>query len=47
MEAVVVPEPPEPERQALVEALEGADPDPYEGAWRREALREGTETEEP
>ena len=47
MEVVVVPEPPEQERQALVEALESADPDPYGSAWRRETLREGTETEEP
>ncbi len=47
MDAVIAPEPPEDERQALLEALRAAEPDPYEGAWRREALREGAEADEP
>jgi hypothetical protein len=47
MEAVVVPAPPESERRVLLEALAAAEPDPYASAWRREALREGTEPDEP
>ena len=42
-----MPEPPEPERLALLEALEAVEPDPYASAWRREALREGAEADEP
>ncbi len=47
MEAVVVPEPSDSERRALLEALREAEPDPYDSPWRLEALREGTEPEEP
>ena len=47
MDAVIAPEPPEDERQALLEALRTAEPDPYESDWRRAALREGTEADEP
>ncbi len=47
MDAVIVPEPPKPERDALLEALQAAERDPYGSAWRREALSEGTDTDEP
>ena len=47
MDAVFVPEPPEAERQALLAVLEEPVPRFHGDAWRKAALREGAETEEP
>lgn len=46
MEAIVRPEPPEHDRQALLEALE-PEPTPYESAWREAALRDGADVDDP
>jgi hypothetical protein len=47
VDAVFVPEPPEPERQAVLAALAEPAPRFHGDAWRKAALREGTEREEP
>ena len=47
MEAVIAPQPPDDDRRALLEALAAAEPDSYDSEWRRAALREGTEADEP
>ena len=49
MEIEVAPEPSDDERAALLEALGSADDGPAgsESEWRRAALREGAETDEP
>jgi hypothetical protein len=49
MEIDVVPEPSDDERAALLEALRPADDPPAasRSEWRRAALREGVEQEEP
>jgi hypothetical protein len=47
VEAVIVPEPSDEERQAVLEALGKKEEDPYGSAWREAALQEGAESEEP
>ena len=47
MEAVIVPEPSDEERLAVLEALGEGQDDPYGSAWRAAALQEGAESEEP
>ena len=49
MEIEVVPEPSDDERAALLEALRVADDPPAasRSEWRRAALREGVEADEP
>ena len=47
VEAIVVPEPGEREREALLAALEGAEAGCAETAWQRAALLEATEADEP
>jgi hypothetical protein len=48
VDAVISPEPPEDEREALLAVLDEASPETADGgAWRRAALREGTSPGDP
>jgi hypothetical protein len=50
MEIEAVPEPSDDERAALLEALrpaDGGEPAAYASEWRRAALREAAEADEP
>ena len=46
MRVTIVPEPPEPEREAILAALAGADDQPL-AAWAEAALAEGIQESEP
>ena len=47
MDAVILPEPSEPERRALLAVLAEEQEQPPESAWREAALREATGADEP
>jgi len=46
MDALILPEPSEPERRALLVALADEEEDNPESAWREAALREATGADE-
>jgi len=47
VDAVVSPEPPEEEREALLAAVAEPEARPWEGAWTAAARSEATESDEP